>query len=340
VDLVPTGEIEARLLIAFDTSGSMNWNVCANVFTGGDGSSECGGADVSCAACASPGCGDGLPNDSRLYKVKAGISDVVAAFGEVEYGLMSFHQRDMPFMCPGQNASLQSGGWQGGGAAPCAGGFNAGDLLAGFGPENEYDLLEWMDDQDNYPGTPPPGLDVELRGSGTTPLAGILGSALTYLADARAGDPVATCRPYRVVLVTDGAESCGGDPVAAAAALNAAGIRVHVIGFATPDPTIQMNLNAIAAAGGTLSAIIVDDSTELSVAMSSIITETILVELCNELDDRQGADLRQRHARRLLPHRHAGLSQRRAGHELQRPAGHARHRDLQRHRRQLQRPHR
>ena len=42
------GDIRSRLLLLFDTSGSMNWNVCNPTFTGGDGSAQCGGADVSC----------------------------------------------------------------------------------------------------------------------------------------------------------------------------------------------------------------------------------------------------------------------------------------------------
>src|SRR5205085_10593967 len=93
------------------------------------------------------------------------------------------------------------------------------------------------------------------------------------------------CRPYRVVLVTDGDESCGGDPVAAAAALLSAGIKVHVIGFATSDPSMTANLDAIATAGGTGRAIFVGDSVALSSAMASIVSDSILIERCNGTDD-------------------------------------------------------
>ena len=41
----------------------------------------------------------------------------------------------------------------------------------------------------------------------------------------------ADCRPYRVVLLTDGLETCGGDPEGAAAALLSAGMPVYVIGL-------------------------------------------------------------------------------------------------------------
>lgn len=53
-----------------------------------------------------------------------------------------------------------------------------------------------------------------------------------------------------VVLVTDGVESCGGDPVAAARALQANGpVPVHVIGFALADEAGD-SLRAIAEASG------------------------------------------------------------------------------------------
>jgi len=282
----PLDDAKARLLIAFDTSGSMNWNTCSNTFTHGDGTLECAGDDLACSAqCTVDGCGNGLPDDSRLAKVKRGIGNVVAAFGEVSYALMRFHQRPVSFLCPGSNASASAGGWQGAGAAPCGGGFSAGDLLVSFSPDNPYDITRWMDGQDNFSGAPPPGFDQELRGTGTTPLAGILTSALQYLGSERAVDPIADCRRYRVILVTDGGETCGGDPAAAAAALSAAGIKVYVIGFATPDQLIVDALNNIAAAGGTSQAIFASDSAALSAAMAFIINESILHEWCNGVDD-------------------------------------------------------
>jgi hypothetical protein len=285
--------IKARLLIAFDTSGSMNWNTCHPVFTGGDGSDECPGDDVSCSTesgCPGPGCADGLPNDSRMSKVKSGLSDAVAAYGSVDWGLMRFHQRPMEFGCPSANASLQSGGWQGAGAAPCGGGFAAGDLLVGFGPENVTDILDWMDGSTNYgtPGhtIPPPGFDKELRGSGTTPLGGILLSAQDYITDTQNLDSKSACRPYRVILVTDGGETCAGDPAGVAYDLfHLFDVKVHVIGFATDDVSIIANLNGIAASGGTSTAVFADNAVGLSSAIAQIITESILVERCNGIDD-------------------------------------------------------
>ena len=286
LDLPDSGDINARLLVVFDTSGSMNWNTCTSDFTGGDGTLECPGNDVACMACGAVGCGDSTANDSRIDKAKRGLYNSVAAYGEVEWGLMRFHQRAASFSCPTSNATAQSGGWIGAGADPCGGGFNAGDLIVGFDTENQYDLLEWVDGSSNYPGgTPPAGMDFELRGTGSTPLAGSLMSAQSVLTAERAADTVAACRPYRVILITDGIESCGGNPSAAASALLAAGFRVHVIGFAVANPTDRMSLNSIASSGGTGSAIFVDDDTALSTAISDIVADTVLVESCNNLDD-------------------------------------------------------
>ena len=287
---LPADEIRARLLIVFDTSGSMNFNTCAAEFTGGDGSLECPGADVACGTgpgeCDATDCGNALPDDSRMANVKIGMSNVIAAFGETEFALMRFFQRPEDFDCPGQNASLRSGGWQGGGAEPCGGGFDAGEVLVGFSPENQIELLAYMDGESNYPGmAPPAGVDQELRGSGTTPLGGALASALTFLNSERAIDPVSDCRPYRVILVTDGDETCGGDPNTAAGALAAAGVPVHVIGFATGDAGTIASLNSIASNGGTGTAIFASDSAGLSAAMTQIISETLLAERCNGLDD-------------------------------------------------------
>ncbi len=279
-------DVRARLLLVFDTSGSMNWHTCADTYTGGDGSASCAGNDVSCATCGNTGCGNGIADDSRLFQARSGVVSAVAGYGEVEYGLMRFHQRPREFACPTSNASAGSGGWQGAGASPCGGGFSGGDLLVGFSPENEYDLLEWMDGSTNYPGSsPPPMLDLELRGSGTTPIAGSLTDARSYLETVRGTDGASSCRPYRVILITDGQETCGGDPVSAAGALAGAGFPTYVIGFATPDPAARANLDAIASAGGTTSAIFADDSTTLSAAISDIVNDSILIETCNGADD-------------------------------------------------------
>ncbi|MBW2736238.1 MAG: hypothetical protein JRH20_27950 [Deltaproteobacteria bacterium] len=87
-------QIKPRVLFIFDTSGSMIWPVCFNSYNAieGDNSLECPGDDVPCTgsgSCNTSGCGDGVGNDSRLFKVKGGTTSVVSAFGEVEFAQSS-----------------------------------------------------------------------------------------------------------------------------------------------------------------------------------------------------------------------------------------------------------
>ena len=78
---------------------------------------------------------------------------------------------------------------------------------------------------------------------------------------------LAGCRNVSVVLVTDGVETCGGDPVSAAGTLQAQGIDTYVIGFANNNPT----LDAIAAAGGTGTSYGATDQAALIAAFETII---------------------------------------------------------------------
>lgn len=81
------------------------------------------------------------------------------------------------------------------------------------------------------------------KAQGYTPIAASL--------DQAAGDFPADAKDRVMVLVSDGKETCQGDPVLAARALAAKGITVHTIGFIV-DTAARMQLQGIAAAtGGT-----------------------------------------------------------------------------------------
>jgi Ca-activated chloride channel homolog len=81
---------------------------------------------------------------------------------------------------------------------------------------------------------------------GMTPLAASLRNAGQNLANVTGSSAV--------ILVTDGIESCDGDPVAEAEKLVAGATdrKVHVIGFAIDDPAATENLRQIAAKGNGL----------------------------------------------------------------------------------------
>jgi hypothetical protein len=320
---LPTGvlgqTVEPRLLLVVDTSGSMAWEACdPSAGADVDHTNDCPGTDVACGACAPSGCGDGVENDGRVWKVKRALTDVVNAFGEAEFALARFHGTPAPFSCAG-------GGWIGA-AGGCVGaalgaGDNAADVLVAFAGDNQQDLLEWLDLDDNFGGVPPDtgcilcpgcggGCDKELRPTGATPLAGSLDSANAYVSGERAADPRAACRPYGVILIADGANSCGDpanpadpDPTPEqAAALCASGVPVHVIGFAATS--VLADLDAIAFSGcnvacddqdgdgapdGRCSDVAwpVDDETELGAVLSQIVFASIpdVTERCNAVDD-------------------------------------------------------
>jgi hypothetical protein len=164
-----------------------------------------------------------------------------------------------------------------------------GEVLVGFPAsplaDNYTQLMDWID-HDTTDGS-------ELRAQGATPLAGSLQSAKTYLQGIIAGDTFAACRSYNVILITDGQETCNGDAAAAATALtNTLGVNVktYVVALAlcpaaNPNCAAKAPLDAIAAAGGTGTAIGAVDQVQLASALSTIIQGSIKNELCNGADD-------------------------------------------------------
>jgi MYXO-CTERM domain-containing protein len=171
-------------------------------------------------------------------------------------------------------------------------------FLVGFErPLNDY--LSWLDHEEtNFLGTTVEdshcaGGDCELRGTGPTPLAASLQSAKDYLTPRVHCDEAIPCRQYSVILLTDGVESCQGDPVAAAAALNAGvlgplgqtvPIKTYVIGFSVL-PSEQAALDAVALAGGTNEAYFASNESELANALATIVASGFVYEVCNGLDD-------------------------------------------------------
>lgn len=176
------------------------------------------------------------------------------------------------------------------------------DFLVGFGaPVTTY--LSWLDGgETNFIDTTDEGAhcaggDCELRATGPTPLAGALQATEAFLKPVVTCDGARECRSYAAILLTDGAESCQGDPVAAAAALRNAipgkEIKTYVIGFSVTDSE-RAQLNLIAEAGGTHAgeftggpdhAFFAQNEDDLANAIATIIASTQVFEVCNDLDD-------------------------------------------------------
>ncbi len=357
--LPASAQVRPRIMIAFDTSGSMALDF-GGTPTFGDGvttgcaTTGVGLCGTNCTAGIDTNC-DGLVNDSRIFIAKNAVADMVRAYGEVDWGLTRFSQNQgvnlacrqvNDYECRGAaqalvtsygNPRCNTGGscnraWEnnipaacrppagslrnraggdfnvcGNYVGTCGSGGSAGDVLVGFpnlgpwaGRDNTYGIVRWLD------GVEPNFLNVttvgdycthtgagncELRPEGGTPLAGILTGAFNYMNPIRTGDSASSCRPYSVILITDGEESCGGAPNTVAATLRAAGVDVYVVGLAIAGGS-QALLNGIATAGGTDAgapggdtAYFANDRFALSAGLAEIVRRSLRFETCNNLDD-------------------------------------------------------
>ncbi|MCP4601239.1 MAG: SUMF1/EgtB/PvdO family nonheme iron enzyme [Proteobacteria bacterium] len=94
--LEPSPDTRPRLTLIMDTSGSMLTNLAGDEYTFGDGSQNHPGIDVNT---------DGEANDSRLFKAKNALSNVIAAYPEVDWALARFSQDQL------DNRSCQIAAW-------------------------------------------------------------------------------------------------------------------------------------------------------------------------------------------------------------------------------------
>jgi hypothetical protein len=205
---------------------------------------------------------------------------------------------------------------------PTAGGFGlAGDVVVPFPAvgSNLSQLASWIDGQEDFPT----GTNKELRASGTTPIGGSLNAVRDWMVNdgstvgPGAGilnrDDRAACRSYNVILITDGLEvnqcvtncrisaaqaanqlfhSCtnngvwdaadgrceiGGEPFGT----REVNVRTYVVGFTVDDPA----LNALAAAGGTGSALLANNQAELTARLGDIVAGSIPTERCDCQDN-------------------------------------------------------
>jgi hypothetical protein len=138
----------------------------------------------------------------------------------------------------------------------------------------------------------------ELRANGNTPLAGAARTATDWYKKTIAGDASASklCRPYVLVQMTDGEDTCDNNqttgPIAAAGGFVTATVpgaripnKVYVIGLAFTDPNQQTHLNDIAKAGGTGAARFANSQAGIEAALADIVASSVLSEQCNGQDD-------------------------------------------------------
>ncbi len=264
--------VPPRILVIFDTSGSMAWHIDRNESAGGDGSEE-------------------FPThaESRIHAAKEALRAVLLSIGETEaqFGLMRYSQREgrrinrfpteypLPINYDGE----------------CDPG---GDVLVPFGASNLDQLLSWIDHEERWPD------NKELRADGSTPLAGALEEARRWLRDeVLPGDIHASCRIYSIILLTDGVETCTNDADAGCGViegLRAVGnghgdattdVTTYTVGFGPLNAANMAALDDLADCAGVNEgrAFRAEDRQELQLAFGRIIGLALPIEVCDGRDN-------------------------------------------------------
>ena len=188
-------------------------------------------------------------------------------------------------------------------ACPCSfvQGCAGGQVIVGFpsaGLSNLYDIYHWIDGKEDLPPLSASS-NREIRAVTLTPLASALDSVRAWLTDASktsigagagllsnnsaARDPRAACRPYNIILITDGVDTCSlysTDPVTAAGAAFATGINVYVVGFGTGYST-ALDSMAMAGSGQKQSAYFAANRSDLTASLGDILMNSIPKPKCN-----------------------------------------------------------
>ncbi len=296
--------LKPYVVLILDTSGSM-------LQATGSGAPSCGGIDT------------------KLNHARCAINKIANSYGDIVFALGRFRQvmggattaATFPAGCCTAGPSVGANG-------ACAAGITCNTT------DNQFELLTPLIDGNNSGpalwtnGTgntcTAAGTDPEIwNADSNTPLEGTLNGAKKYWQGLQetnftvwpAGGPASgfnpivndpfnnvflpsgeQCRPYIVIFLTDGDETCGGNPQTGAANLlttvvggKTYRIKTKPIGFGTPVPYAPME--AMAHGGGAVDvpgvneAFYASDEAGVELAISQIIEGSVRFELCNGLDD-------------------------------------------------------
>jgi hypothetical protein len=287
--------VKPYILFITDTSGSMNNST-------GSGPPSCGGSD------------------SKLDHAKCAVTNIVNTYGDVVIGYGSFRQ-DI------NESDTNCGNGCGASLASCDDGGDEFQVLVPLLEGTQNRIIDWNDlicNTCSRNTALDPGLNPELEAGGNTPLAGTLRGAKRYWQglplpsdpgtpfwsgpgdDPIRDDPLSDqflpggeqCRPYIVVLLTDGAETCTGTPEDAAGELLVTSvdgtdyrIETKPIGFGISPGDAEIEAIARAGgnpgdgSGGANEGFYATNEAEISAALATIIQDSLKSETCNDLDD-------------------------------------------------------
>ena len=120
--------------------------------------------------------------------------------------------------------------------------------------------------------------------SGATPMGAGLANVGAIYSDPTTHD---ASQPRYVMLITDGMETCSGDPTAAVATLAAAGVETFVVGFGSGVDGDVLNAMAVEGGhglGGATEYYNASNAGELEAAFESILDE-VTAEICDGIDN-------------------------------------------------------
>jgi len=289
-----------HLLIIFDTSGSMSWDAAGRP-TCGDGSPGHEGVDTD---------NNGREDDSRMYIAKQALTTILNGTDEVLFGLMRYYQDEGEDIKKGDMYKKPSANCTDNlsilsrldinynGSDNCRASHGGGQTLVPVADGAKPEILAWIDGQESFPA------NKELRADGATPLAMSLDAARDYYMN---DDLPSTVEPWChrsfVLILTDGEDTCGGNPVDAAEDLRSTpfdgtdyDIQTFVIGFGQ-GMVGSTTLDRMARAGGTAindqgeldpnngHAFFADDPTSLAAALEAIIQSATQTEICDGIDN-------------------------------------------------------
>jgi Putative metal-binding motif len=303
--------LKPYVVLILDTSGSMNSAT-------GSGPPSCGGTD------------------SKLNHAKCAINQISNSYGDMVLGLARYRETPVGTYSTSCTADcsmsgVNCGGCNSGTGVGCTAAMSSDNLFELLTPlvdGNNADTSRWTDFSCQTCGSQL-GSNPEIFETGSaTPIAGSLKGAKRYFSGLQASDgtviwppgslgfsPIINdpfnqvflpsgeqCRPYIVISLTDGDETCTTFPntIAATADLlstsvTVAGqprsyrIRTKPIGFGKAPGDAQ--IEGLAHAGGAIDVAGVNEGfyaqnqEELQLAISSIIAESVRSEVCNNRDD-------------------------------------------------------
>ncbi|MBN8613703.1 MAG: hypothetical protein J0L92_24115 [Deltaproteobacteria bacterium] len=279
--------VSPYFLVMVDTSGSMTGST-------GSGTNSC------------------MQTRTRMNDARCVLSQVVNGYGDVTFGLGRFSQTNLTGTCAGCGSggggSCTTGGGCPGSTVCCSGtcgcGYRArcdatsasGEVLVPFSPTNQADILRWVDFSCGT-CTNTVASNPELRAGGNTPIGGTVLAARDFLTTSLATDPNRGCRSINVIVLTDGAETCGGNAETAAAALRsitiggvAVTVTTYFIGFGVSPGDADIERYNRAGRGiagnppGNEGYYATDENT-LAAAFSQIISDGIRYEVCDGSDN-------------------------------------------------------